>query len=449
MREMSAAATITQTTDIGLLPFEPDENPSGPRFALLIHTRDAADVVRLRADSQLVIGRDFPAQLRIQDPLISRQHARFSLRDGVVQIEDLDSRNGSFVNAVRVSRAVLAPGDEVTLGAARIALVTTRSAAAPESEIVLQNAKVIEIYAQAKRAARTDVPVLVLGETGTGKEHLAHSVHLHSPRSARPWQAVNCGAIPASLVESILFGHERGAFTGADRRSTGLFEAADGGTLFLDEIAELPASAQAALLRVLETRSFRRVGGSQIQTSDVRVIAATHCDLDAAVKENTFRADLLYRINTVVLELPPLRERLDEIEPLANQFLTASRQQWGVTPIEIEAAALARLRAHDWPGNIRQLRNAIERAALIAPGRVLRAQDLPAHVGRARESKPTAVPGLKSSMREYEARMISEALEQNGGNRQAAARTLRVPMRTLYRRMQQLGLSSRSEALED
>ncbi|HKP58218.1 MAG TPA: sigma 54-interacting transcriptional regulator [Polyangiales bacterium] len=446
MSEHTAAATITQTIDIELAPLEPDEDPTAPRLALVIHTRNAADVVRLRPDSQLVVGRDFPAQLRIDDPLISRQHARFSVRAGVVRIEDLDSRNGTHVNAVRISRTKLAPGDEVMLGRARIALIATRGAAAPESEIVMRNPRVIETYALAKRAARADVPVLVLGETGTGKEHLAHSVHVHSPRSRGTWHAINCGTIPNGLVESVLFGHERGAFTGAERRNQGMFEAADGGTLFLDEVAELPASAQTALLRVLETGTFRRVGGNQDLKADVRVIAATHCDLNAAVAEGSFRADLLYRIDTIRLELPPLRERLDEIEPLAQHFLASCRQQWAVTTSEIEDAALARLQAYDWPGNIRQLRNAIERAALIAPGQLLRAQDLPAHVGAAREREPVSEPtgeavGLKSSLREFEARVIRQALEQNAGNRRAAARMLRVPMRTLYRRMQQLGVT--------
>jgi DNA-binding NtrC family response regulator len=466
----STDATATHTAEVEI-PQPLDDDDSGPRFALVIYSGTTTDVVRLRRNFQLIVGRDFPAHVLIDDVRISRQHARFWLQEGAVMVEDLDSRNGTRVNDARIKTATLAPGDEVLLGSARIALAMTRASApsvfpASGAAIVLEDPNVVALYAVAKRAAVTELPVLVLGETGTGKEHLAKTIHAKSQRSGGPFRAINCGAIPPQLVESALFGHERGAFTGADRRSAGLFEDAAGGTVFLDEIAELPASAQAALLRVLEAKTFQRVGSTQELKADVRLVAATHCDLNAAVAEGTFRKDLLYRINTVTLELPPLRERRGEIEPLVERFLGECREEWGVRVDGIEPDALEHLRAYAWPGNIRQLRNAIELAALVAPLRRLRSEDLPAYLRQKRPSVapaasaptearvpqvglPSAAPipleqGLKSGLREYEARLILEALRRTGGRRRAAAKLLRIPTRTLYRRMQGLGLNPSS-----
>jgi DNA-binding NtrC family response regulator len=410
-----------------------------------------------------VVGRDFPSQLQIDDASVSRQHSRFLLQDGSVSVEDLGSRNGTRVNGTRIKRATLSPRDDVRIGSARIALAVTRSTPKSSSEpddVVLHNERVLAVYALARRVARTDMPVLITGETGTGKEHLARTIHFESPRSTGPWRAVNCGAIPASLVESVLFGHERGAFTGADKRTPGLFEAAEGGTLFLDEVAELPPAAQTALLRVLESKTYQRVGGNQQLRADVRIVAATHCDLERAVSEGAFREDLLYRINTAALELPPLRERRDEIDVLAQRFLADCVRQWGLPVEAIEPDAMEHLRGYEWPGNIRQLRNAIERATLVAPLTALRLQDLPAYVRersdealapsttRASNEEPGLVPddGLKPALRAYEARLIERALRCTGGNRTAAAKLLRVPIRTLFRRLSELGVSEDDEA---
>jgi len=320
------------------------------------------------------------------------------------------------------------------------------------NDVVVRNERVLAVYALARRAARTDIPVLITGETGTGKEHLARTIHLDSARSCGPFRAVNCGAIPASLVESVLFGHERGAFTGADKRASGLFEEAERGTLFLDEVAELPPAAQAALLRVLESKTYHRVGGNQQLRADVRIVAATHCDLERAVLKGTFRADLLYRINAAALELPPLRERRDEIEVLAHRFLADCADRWGVQIEVIEHDAMERLHAYEWPGNIRQLRNAIERATLVAPLRVLREQDLPAYLrdelapSSAIGSEPPVAldGGLKRALRAYEARLLEEALRSMGGNRTATAKLLRIPIRTLFRRLSELGVRERA-----
>jgi len=459
--------TVTLTSEIEV-PIVLDEGGVPQRFALVVYNGSTTEVVRLQPGRPLVVGRDFPSHLQIDDVSVSRQHSRFLLQGASVSVEDLGSRNGTRVNSTRIKRATLSPSDDIRIGSARIALVVTRSAQPPSSEpddVVLRNARVLEIYSLARRAARTDMPVLITGETGTGKEHLAHTVHLHSARSAGPWRAVNCGAIPASLVESVLFGHERGAFTGADKRTAGLFEEAERGTLFLDEVAELPPAAQIALLRVLESKIYQRVGGSQQLRADVRIVAATHCDLERAVAEGAFRKDLLYRINTAALELPPLRDRRDEIDALAQRFLAECVRQWGVQIEAIEPDAMERLRAYEWPGNIRQLRNAIERATLVAPARALRVQDLPDYVRdehaptrqrsgpapstlQAATSEPPLMPdgGLKPALRAYEAELIEQALRYTGGNRTATAKLLRIPIRTLFRRLSELGVSESDDA---
>jgi DNA-binding NtrC family response regulator len=306
----------------------------------------------------------------------------------------------------------------------------------------------LEVYGLASRTAKTDAPVLILGETGAGKEHLAWTVHSDSARAAKPFRAVNCAAIPEKLTESILFGHERGAFTGADRRSAGVFEEAEGGTVFLDELAELSRGAQAALLRVLETKKAYRVGGSKELSFDVRVVAATHCDIEKVVKEGGFREDLLYRLNTVTLEVPPLRERTDEIEPLAQLFLGNACADWGMAPKTLPAETLKALQAYDWPGNVRQLRNVIERASLAAQSSSIAPSDLPATILVARNQPDArmrppddASEGLASRLQEYEKRMIEDALARTGGSRPAAAKLLRLPLRTLYRRIRALGIS--------
>jgi DNA-binding NtrC family response regulator len=459
-----ARSTVTLTAEVEV-PIILDEESQGQRFALVVHNGSATEVVRLRPNRPLVVGRDFPSHMQIDDPSVSRQHSRFVLQDGRVHVEDLGSRNGTRVNGRSVQDALLSPSDEVRVGSARIALAVTQpspASGAEADEMVIRDERVVATYALARRAARTDMPVLITGETGTGKEHLAHTIHVESARSRGPWRAVNCGAIPASLVESVLFGHERGAFTGADKRTAGLFESAENGTVFLDEVAELPSAAQAALLRVLETKTYQRVGGSQPLRADARIVAATHCDLDRAVAEGAFRRDLLYRINTVALELPPLRERRDEIDALAGRFLADCVRQWGVRVEAIEPDAMERLRAYEWPGNIRQLRSAIERAALVAPLRTLRLQDFASYLrdsgkaqgepaeppwlpARAPELAPVSGAGLKPALRAYEASVIEQALRAAGGNRNAAAKILRIPVRTLFRRLRELDVSEGDE----
>jgi formate hydrogenlyase transcriptional activator len=263
-----------------------------------------------------------------------------------------------------------------------------------------------------QRVAPTDITVLVSGETGTGKELMARAIHHRSRRAARRLVAVNAGAIPEALVASELFGHEHGAFTGAVQRRIGRFEMADHGTLFLDEVADLPAEAQIALLRVLQDGEFERLGASQTARVDVRVVAATNCDLEGAVDEGRFRSDLFYRLGVFPIHLPPLRERTEDIPPLASHFLGRVEQRLGRRFLGVEPASLQRLRAFSWPGNIRQLENVIQQSAVLCDDPYL---SVPPELltERSRGSGPTS--RLDAALKASEQQLIERALEAAGG----------------------------------
>jgi len=298
--------------------------------------------------------------------------------------------------------------------------------------------------------------VLLHGETGTGKEVVSRAIHLGGTRRERPLVSVNCGAIPRELVESTLFGHERGAFTGASQQHRGVFEAADGGTVLLDEIAELPPAAQAALLRVLEAKRVTRVGSTKEIEVDVRVIAATHRDLDAMCEKAQFRRDLLYRLNVMTITIPPLRARTEEIPALARRFLGDANLANGREVRAIGPEAMALLERYAWPGNVRELRNVVERAVVIAEADVITAQDLPEAirvpsamvVGRAAvasppptRTEPPPAPGdMKSQMQRHEATVIFDALRKAAWNQSEAARELRIPLRTLVHKIKLYGI---------
>jgi DNA-binding NtrC family response regulator len=303
----------------------------------------------------------------------------------------------------------------------------------------------------ARRVAPHAVPVLITGETGTGKEVLARTIHELSPRAGKTFHAINCGAIAATLLESTLFGHEKGAFTGADRRRPGVFEQADGGTLLLDEVGELSAPAQATLLRIIETGKLMRLGGTDELLVDVRVLAATHRDLERMCAREEFRWDLLFRLNALVLEVAPLRDRTEEIEPLALRFLEEARRRVPEGPSRISPDALATLRAYRWPGNVRELRNVVERAVVMTTTAEIRVEDLPPRV-RTPEATPAPKPvveeeaaegDLPARMAAYERRVILRALEQAGGKQTEAARLLGIPRRTLSAKAALHGLRKR------
>ncbi|TNF23549.1 MAG: sigma-54-dependent Fis family transcriptional regulator, partial [Deltaproteobacteria bacterium] len=313
-------------------------------------------------------------------------------------------------------------------------------------EPIGQSAPFLAAVGLAKSVAASDVPVLIHGETGTGKEVLAKNLHLWSRRAARPFVAFNCAAVPEALIESELFGHVRGAFTGANIDRKGLFEEADGGTIFLDEIGEMPAVMQAKLLRVLQDGEVRRVGSSRPSRVDVRVVSATHKDLAALVAQGAFRADLMYRLNAVTLRIPALRERGDDVALLAHFLLGRACDQARKRVPGFAADALWALSRHDFPGNVRELENEILRAVALTPeGEPVRAAAFSERVAdRAPVRGPAPLGGgpvtLKDAVTETERRVIEEALERTGGNVSQAARELGLTRPGLYKVMERLGM---------
>ncbi|MDX2011635.1 MAG: sigma 54-interacting transcriptional regulator [Myxococcaceae bacterium] len=564
----------------------PVEGVSAEGFSLLVQDRRGLQLEALPAGRPLVLGRDASAELVVEAEGVSRRHVSFRVVDGLVEVVDLDSRNGTFVTGQRVSRLSVSVGAEVRLGAA-VALVVRgtaisgadllasdafrsrlatlvagpvrtdeaigvlhlrfdagssatsfvswlRDRVGPGGAACLYTPTVVEVVTppmrlQALRAlatalaserpgvtggwvcwpeagtsadallalardagrlssragqlvgydelkaestmrgpgpmvvrsqqmqalqqeieqvARSQVPVLVLGESGTGKELVARELHLRSARAAGPFKAVNCAALPASLLESLLFGHEKGAFTGADRVSKGLFEEADGGTVFLDEVGELPPSAQAALLRVVEARHVTRVGSTQERPVDVRLVAATHRDLEAMAAEGAFRHDLLFRLNALTLRLAPLRERLDDVPPLVERFLAeACAQHDGVKRVVTPATMDVLLRYH-WPGNVRELKNVVTRAVILSRTTEIGPELLDARVRSQRTPGTAAEPSVGAAHRErlvdYERAMLLDVLEKCGWNQSAAARKLGMPRRTLVYKIRHLGLRKSS-----
>jgi len=313
--------------------------------------------------------------------------------------------------------------------------LTTRSAPTPSC-----SPRVNAIYAQAFAVADTDAHVLILGETGTGKEHLARAIHDRSPRAAAPWVVVNCGALPETLVEAELFGHAKGAFTGADHARPGRLLAADGGTLFLDEIGDLPLAAQVKLLRFLQGGEVQAVGADRPVRVDARVIAATHQDLRAMMARGRFRNDLYYRLAVITLAMPPLRERRADLARLAAEFLQQAAQRHGRELATLSAAAVRLLEEAPWPGNIRELKNLCERWALLYPAQELTREQLAADLLPAAAAAQWQLPPAGADLAEVERQLITQALARTGGNKAAAARLLHLTRHTLDYRLEKHGL---------
>jgi Nif-specific regulatory protein len=288
-----------------------------------------------------------------------------------------------------------------------------------------------EVYEQIAQVAPTNTTVLIRGESGTGKELVAHAIHYNSPRAAKPFVKVSCAALPESLIESELFGHEKGSFTGAYARKRGRFELAEGGTLFLDEIGDLSPSLQVKLLRVLQEREFERVGGTETVRVNVRLIAATNVDLEQAVQDGRFRSDLYYRLNVFSIYLPPLRERKPDILLLADHFLEKYGHQNGRRIKRISTPAIDMLMSYHWPGNVRELENVIERATLVCEGSVIHGYHLPPTLQTAEGSGTVTRMSLKQAVDAYEKDLIQDALKTTRGNRARAARLLDTTERIL------------------
>jgi len=337
----------------------------------------------------------------------------------------------------------------------RRALDLTRALAADlaaETRLVGSSPAIARVRDMIAQVAPTEARVLLSGESGTGKEVAATALHALSRRKHGPFVRVNSAAIPRELVESEMFGHERGAFTGADKQRRGRFELAHGGTLFLDEVADLGPEAQAKLLRALESDEIERVGGDEPIRVDVRVIAATHRDLRSEVAAGRFREDLFYRLEVVPIQLPPLRERLEDIPELVVHLLERLRARHGMAPPRVDAAAMARLQSYHWPGNVRELANTCERLAILHPGATIGVAEVDAVLPRQRAESPSAPAGdrvagatdgsLTQRLDDVERTMIEAALEAASGNVADAARRLRTDRANLYRRMKRLGITS-------
>ena len=312
-------------------------------------------------------------------------------------------------------------------------------------DLIGSSEKFQDVLDEVRVVAQAECSVLLHGETGTGKEVIAHAIHDSSPRQRGPFVALNCAAIPGPLLESELFGHEKGAFTGAIAQTIGRFQAAHGGTLFLDEIGDLPLELQPKLLRVLQEQQYERLGSTRTIRTDVRVIAATNQDLSRMVEEKTFRADLYYRLSVFPINLPPLRERKDDIPSLVNYFMRRFSRQMGKSIDQVPDGVMEILQSYHWPGNIRELQNFIERSAIVTQGRVLSP--------RSTELKllmQAAMPGPPQTLSDAERAHILEILKETkwtiGGHDGAAAR-LGVPRTTLISRMQKLGIASRPGGL--
>jgi DNA-binding NtrC family response regulator len=580
--------------------------PTGQQgISVLINHCAGADVAPLTIDRPVVVGRGEPSDLRIPDPKLSREHARFTLMDGRIIVEDLGSTNGTWIAQERIERAEIEFGTEVimgtaiarvvalgvagapilvgeesfrqklheeaefpqhlrrsfailavrsgvregqhaqigtwashlegklphtsrvnvsTPGTALVLLPETDSAAAlrvahnlaldrrdegaqylvgvsvypqsastPEALIqlareavgrasvqdpvisaptavwaestvasgpatIIKNAEMRELYSRAAQVAHSRISVLIRGDTGTGKEVLAQFIHDRGPRSGRRMVRVNCGAISLSLVESTLFGHEKGSFSGAVKQQKGFFEDANKGTIFLDEIGELPLDAQKALLRVLENKSFSRVGSTHEIAVDVRVIAATNRNLEAMVKEGRFREDLYFRLNKLEFEIPPLCKRRDEIIPFAQHFIREVCKAEGRSLLGLPKETVKLLEAYSWPGNVRELYGVIEEAVVLARGELIQPENLRPRVRRALSEASTAlngpqpaqpaaattagVPagGMKARRRQVEEQSVKEALQKANWKQAEAAKELEISLSTLKRRMKRFGL---------
>ena len=438
----------------------PRRSGGGEGWSLLVLSDSGMISEPLPSAGSVVIGRGDEADVRIADASVSRSHARLELGDEPA-IVDLGSANGVWVRGRKLDdgeRAPIAPGELVELGTVRVAVqwgdarasrdgwiedargravlpaVARRDEA--DASIVAEDPGTLRVLELVRRVAASKLTVLLIGETGVGKEVIASAIHRASDRNQGPLLELNCAAIAPSLLESELFGHERGAFTGATDARAGLVESANGGTLFLDEVGELPLDLQPKLLRVLEEREVIRIGGRRAQAVDVRFVAATNRDLAAEASRGTFRRDLYYRLNGITIRIPPLRERPLDILPLARRFA-------GDKAVSDGAASV--LLGHDWPGNVRELRNAIDRAILLSGNaRELRAEHIMLDATDALpESMWPAVDAPRPSVGDAgnERARIEDALARCGGNQTRAAEMLGISRRTLVNWLEKHGIA--------
>lgn len=380
----------------------------------------------------------------ISDPAVSRYHCELRHTEHGFLLRDLGSTNGTVVGSLRIKEVLILDESVIQVGRSTIRFVPgneeTRFNPSTDvrfGELVGRSQKMRDIFGILSKISATDLTVTIQGETGTGKDLVARAIHNASPRADGPFIVFDAGAAASNLIESELFGHEKGAFTGATEQRRGAFERADGGTLFIDEIGELALDLQPKLLRALEQREIQRVGGSKRIGVDVRVICATNRSLIDEVKKGSFRDDLFFRISVVMLSLPPLRERREDTELLVNAFLQRGEPKMTAAP-----DALTVLQNYDWPGNVRELRNVIETAKAMCSGSVLHAKDLIfTHSQDMNSAKKTVVSSLAGkTLDSIERAAITQTLSHFGGNRSAAARALGIAPSTLYLKLKKYGI---------
>ncbi len=431
----------------------------GERHRLVIWEDGIARPCPLPLAGEAIIGRTADADISIPSVAVSRRHARLSTGPRMVCIADLGSRNGTRINGEMLEgERLLEYGDVLNFGDVMAVLEQDPGERSLEMDSVPPEGFVLElgqrsllvadpmmlhVYSQLERLAQSDLTVLIVGETGTGKDLAASAVHHWSKRRERPMISINCAALPEGLAESELFGYQRGAFSGALRDKPGLFEAAALGTVFLDEIGDLSLAVQAKLLRVLESREALRLGAVQATPIDIRVVAATHRDLAADVSAGRFRQDLYYRLTAAIVNVPPLRARRRELALLARRFLDAACQSLGRPTLAISEAALERMREHRWPGNVRELKNLMDFVAATVVNGPVEASHFGPTWGSGTIGRPDGTPeGKFSSLREaredFERRSIEAALEAAGGNKTRAAKMLNMPLRTFMERVKRL-----------
>jgi transcriptional regulator with PAS, ATPase and Fis domain len=409
----------------------------------VVNGRDAGKETMLQK-ALVSIGTLPQNDLVLTDQTVSRRHVEVVEKTDGYVIRDLNSTNGTFLNGVRVREAYLTPGSVIRLGQTEISfspleehIEILKSAADRFGELVGSSSPMQEVYGILERIAPTDVTVLLEGETGTGKELAARAIHNYSRRAGGPFVVFDCGAVATNLIESELFGHEKGAFTDAVKSRQGAFELADGGTIFLDEIGELSLDLQPKLLRALDQRETKRVGAEKPIPVNVRIISATNKDLEKEVKDGKFREDLFYRLSVVRVYMPPLRKRKEDIETITEYLLAGISFEIGKKVNGLSPEAAAALMSYSWPGNVRELKNVLGRAAAMSDGGKIEAKDLFLSQGK----KTAALEGLSGkTLEDIEKAAIHATLKSVSGNKTEAAKMLGIAYSTLYEKMRKYGM---------
>ncbi|MFH1829806.1 MAG: sigma 54-interacting transcriptional regulator [Pseudomonadota bacterium] len=403
------------------------------RIEIIVNSPDQAPTKKCMTKSEITLGHHASCDVAVADPYVSRRHCRLEIKGREVRLIDLASTNGVFVGDTKINQVSMQPHGVFRIGRSVVnyRLVSETESIVPSKSSRLGNMlgaskSMREIFALISRIAPSDSTVVITGESGTGKELAAREIHRLSNRNKQPFVAVNCGAIPSTIIESQLFGHERGAFTGAVERATGFFEQARSGTLFLDEIGEMPLDLQTRLLRVLESKTVRRLGGQEEIPVDFRLVCATNKNLGRMARQKTFREDLLFRIFVIPIEISPLRERPEDIPALAKHFVSEFAPKG--RSLSLTDAALTALSDHKWAGNARELRNTIERTLLLCDHDVIEATDLNfATLGTQQDDN--------GSLKDQERAHLIEALRECKGNLSRASRKLGIARTTLSTKM--------------